>query len=81
MDLGGEISRHVPPHDDSDFFIPVLAARYGDAFNPWGDLMTVARAWCVTKPGGVFIIGIPFEQDLGETIAYAKSSPVLQKKN
>jgi len=40
--------------------------------------MTVARAWCVTKPGGILIIGIPFEQDLGETIVYAKSSPVLQ---
>jgi hypothetical protein len=26
--------------------------RYGDAINPWGDLMTMARAWCVTKNSG-----------------------------
>ena len=33
--------------------------RYGDALNPWGDLLGVARAWCVTKPGGALALGIP----------------------
>ena len=23
--------------------------RYGDGLNPYGDLITMARAWCVTK--------------------------------
>jgi hypothetical protein len=33
--------------------------RYGDALNPWGDILTSARAWCVTKDGGVMILGLP----------------------
>jgi hypothetical protein len=33
--------------------------RYGDALNPWGDVLAVARAWCVTKPGGKMLLGIP----------------------
>lgn len=33
--------------------------RYGDALNPWGDLLSVARAWCVTKPGGTLALGLP----------------------
>lgn len=33
--------------------------RYSDAFNPWGDLQAVARLWCVCKPGGGFLLGVP----------------------
>ena len=33
--------------------------RYGDTLNPWGDLLSVARAWCVTKPGGTLALGLP----------------------
>ena len=33
--------------------------RYGDALNPWGDILGVARAWCVTKPGGQMFLGLP----------------------
>ena len=25
--------------------------RYGDPLNPWGDLITMAQAWCLLKPG------------------------------
>ena len=32
--------------------------RYGDQLNPWGDLQSVARAWCVCKPGGDMLLGI-----------------------
>ena len=35
--------------------------RYGDALNPWGDLMAVARAWCIAKPGAQFLLGVPYE--------------------
>ena len=38
--------------------------RYGDAINPWGDLMTMARAWCVTRQGGKAVIGVPAARDL-----------------
>ena len=27
-----------------------VLGRYGDALNPWGDILTVARAWCVSSP-------------------------------
>ena len=37
----------------------VFHFRYGDTLNPWGDLITMARAWCVLKPGGRALIGIP----------------------
>ena len=33
--------------------------RYGDALNPWGDLQTLGRAWCMTKPKGELLIGVP----------------------
>ena len=33
--------------------------RYGDSLNPWGDIMAVAEAWCVTKPGAKLAIGFP----------------------
>eukprot|EP00944_MAST-04C_sp_MAST-4C-sp1_P003859 g3859.t1 len=33
--------------------------RYGDALNPWGDIIELARAWCVTKPGGQLLLGHP----------------------
>jgi hypothetical protein len=34
--------------------------RYGDNLNPWADLITSARAWCVTKPEGHLLLGVPF---------------------
>lgn len=37
--------------------------RYGDALNPWGDILALARAWCVTKPGGLLYLGLPTGQD------------------
>ena len=37
--------------------------RYGDALNPWGDLLAIARSWCVTKPGGALVLGIPTGRD------------------
>jgi hypothetical protein len=33
--------------------------RYGDALNPWGDIVAIARAWCVAKPGAALILGVP----------------------
>ena len=28
----------------------VTLGRYGDAINPWGDILTIARAWCASSP-------------------------------
>ena len=33
--------------------------RYGDALNPWGDVLAMNRAWCVTKDGGSMMLGLP----------------------
>ena len=33
--------------------------RYGESLNPWGDLITMAKAWCLTKYGGKALIGVP----------------------
>lgn len=37
--------------------------RYGDTLNPWGDLIAVARGWCVTKDHGSLTIGVPYKYD------------------
>ncbi len=33
--------------------------RYGDALNPWGDLIAMARSHCLLKPGGQALVGVP----------------------
>ena len=33
--------------------------RYGDDLNPWGDLIAMAKAWCLTKQNGKALIGVP----------------------
>ena len=35
--------------------------RYGDALNPWGDIIAIARAWCLTKQGGSLTIGVMYD--------------------
>ena len=35
--------------------------RYGDALNPWGDIITIARAWCVTREGGSLTIAVVYK--------------------
>ena len=37
--------------------------RYGDALNPWGDILGTARARCVTKKGGYLVLAVPTGQD------------------
>ena len=39
------------------FFVEFL--RYGDALNPWGDRITIAKAWCVSKPNAKMLLGVP----------------------
>ena len=36
-----------------------IQGRYGDSVNPWGDIMAVAEAWCVTTPEARLAIGVP----------------------
>ena len=43
--------------------------RYGDALNPFGDMEAMAQAWCMLRPGGLFLLGVPtkgppYEEDV-----------------
>ena len=37
----------------------VYLKRYGDAINPWGDLITMAKTWCIVKTDGLALLGLP----------------------
>merc|ERR1712141_920014 len=37
--------------------------RYGDQLNPWGDIITMGRAWCEMKPGSRALVGVPTAKD------------------
>jgi hypothetical protein len=43
--------------------------RYGDALNPWGDIIAIARAWCITKQGGSLTIGVMYAYDNDDIIS------------
>ncbi|XP_023340253.1 uncharacterized protein LOC111710405 [Eurytemora carolleeae] len=52
--------------------------RYGDAINPWGDILTIARASCVTSPDAKLIIGVPTTgKDRIEFNAHRVYGPIL----
>jgi len=33
--------------------------RYGDPLNPWGDIIAIAQAWCVSTPDAHLVLGVP----------------------
>ena len=33
--------------------------RYGDALDPDGDKAALAQAWCMLRPGGLLVLGLP----------------------
>jgi len=33
--------------------------RYGDALNPWGDILAIAESWCVTSPEAFLALSVP----------------------
>ena len=37
--------------------------RYGDQLNPWGDIITMGRAWCQMKPRSRALVGVPTAKD------------------
>ena len=41
-----------------------LFLRYGDAINPWGDIITMSRTWCQLKDGGRALVGVPAGNDV-----------------
>ena len=47
----------------------ILLGRYGDTLNPWADMLTLAQAWCVSKPGARLAVGVPYVKT-GDRIEY-----------
>ena len=37
--------------------------RYGDALNPWGDIIVIAKAWCVTKVNESLTLAVLFNEN------------------
>ena len=37
--------------------------RYGDRLNPWGDLITMAKSWCILKSRAFALVGVPSYKD------------------
>merc|ERR1711884_264997 len=44
--------------------------RYGDPLNPWGDIMAVAEAWCVTTDQAKLAIGVPTSLEERGTLVF-----------
>mgnify|MGYP000493817094 CR=1 FL=1 len=44
--------------------------RYGDALNPWGDILSLARCWCVAKDDAMLLLGVPVGPDAVEFNAH-----------
>lgn len=39
--------------------------RYGDALNPYGDIVASLRIWCTVKPGGHLVVAVPSAPESG----------------
>jgi len=39
--------------------------RYGDALNPWGDIISLAKAHCITKTNGSLVLAVMTADSLG----------------
>lgn len=58
------LSGHLEPFDAVVSYSSVEHSglgRYGDPLNPWGDLVAMGQAWCLTKPGGRSLLAVPFD--------------------
>ena len=51
--------------------------RYGDQINPWGDIITMGRAWCRMKPGARALVGLPAGNDVICFNAHRRYGPFL----
>ena len=50
--------------------------RYGDALNPWGDIITIGRAWCASAPDATLTIGVMSGDDAIEFNAHRRYGSV-----
>ena len=57
--LGRSSSRCVKGHYLSFYTF----YRYEDGLHPWGDLVTMAKAYCVLKENALVLVGIPLGKE------------------
>lgn len=53
---------HFGPFDGVASFSSVEHSglgRYGDPLGPWEDIISIARCWCVAKPGARMLLSVP----------------------
>ena len=83
MELSEAISQGKWPSFDSMISFSSVEhsglGRYGDQLNPWGDLITMARAWCLLKPGARAVVGVPAGKDTICFNAHKFYGPVMFK--
>ena len=48
----------------------MTSGRYEDPLNPWGDIMAVAEAWCVTTDQAKLAIGAIYGTLLNYNVQY-----------
>ena len=48
----------------------LLQGRFGDSLNPWADMISIAQAWCVSKPDAVLAIGTETALKSGDLVRY-----------
>ena len=54
---------------------------YGDSINPWGDLITMARAWCTLKPKAKALVGVPYGPDVVQVPILSRQKPLATSRN
>lgn len=62
----GELFDHIVTYSSLEH---AGLGRYGDIVNPWGDLISMSKASCITKPGGLMLMGWPMD-DKNDNIAW-----------
>lgn len=58
MPLGATLA--LPLSGSAQLTCGPTPVRYGDALNPWGDILAIARAWCVAKRHAKLVIGVMY---------------------
>uniref|UniRef100_A0A7S2IZQ4 Uncharacterized protein n=1 Tax=Haptolina brevifila TaxID=156173 RepID=A0A7S2IZQ4_9EUKA len=58
--------------------------RYNDGLNPWGDILAIARTWCISAPDARLVIAVPtasqfnFQEPLTDALGQRRGRDVLE---
>lgn len=54
--------------------------RYNDALNPWGDILAIARTWCVSAPKASLVIAVPMNPNMHHNEPTKPADAALQER-